>query len=338
MVHRDSTYFGPRLWLNAYVDNPAPPPPLPPRSQEMLTFEPIVLSNFPPPPTADSASATNEVGGDKLTNENLLKSIGFIPGSSDAEPEVPSEPTSTDDLMISSSTEKLLQTFEVIRSPSHAPSEPRPLPGGGRGGDEMVEDDFVMIVPDCFDLSKPLADFTPPPSLTYAGEDLPESSYPDLQPSRSCDSHVSSVVMVPGPPADSAAQRATPPPSEAPLADRQAGSEPLPVTSQPRPLSPPQDCTPKAAGPESPKSSPPTAHRSPALAPSRLSMRTLKGGLYRNPLAVATGLVNAVSGFVDEKVHFSGAAEGKEKVPHVKFSTPDESDTSDEEFEVSVCV
>ncbi len=389
------------------TDHAPQPPPPPKESKEMLTFEPIVISNFPQlPPPPPLLSAPNDVGGEKLTNENLLKSIGFIPGPSAVEPEVQQPSTPEEDLM-SSSTEKLIQTFEMINSPGdHAPSVPRPPTGQEGCGVDIDEDDFVVIVPDCFDLDKPLADFTPPVSLAHAMENLPESSYSDSV-TRSCDSHVSSVVMVSCQSADSAtpAKPATPTPScdghvilppacdghvtttlptdptlqsvsEADECFQVRVSSSVDPTSKPRPSTPPHEdaktFTESGSSTSSSQGSP-TANRSP-LAPRRLTMRNLKGGMYLKPFAVATGIVNAVSGFVDEKIHFGSSGSGGKriclllwggsyekvrytgssvensgevqktpcgevpKVPCVKFSTPEASDSSDEEFEVRICL
>lgn len=326
---------------------------------------PIIFTptNFPvlPPP---SCSAINE--GGKLTNENLLKSIGFIPGPSPPPMEEPGV-VSKDPLL--SSTDKLLQTFEVISDPNCSTGDEPHLPSGGVVDDTDDDDDFVFVVPDCFDLDKPLADFSPPTSLSYI-----------MDPSTtSCDSHVSirmsslaiqnSYVVTQMPMAcDShvtySADRNTPSASFMPVPSNDqkevmedfetitfagaTSAEPLPHSPTPAPKSGADGTTtvklvdPTSNDAPSPKPSPPTAHKSPSLAPSRLTLRTLKGGLYRRPLAVATGLVNAVSGFVDDKVHFvssgGGGARGEEETerkPTIQFAEVSESESSDDEFEVS---
>lgn len=371
MVHKDSTYFGPCLWLNAVVDKPTLDPAtpcnhLPPAAKEHLTFEPAVLSLFPPPPCPSPDE------GEELTNENLLKSIGFLPGSNHSSfpPEVPAVYQDSCDKtppLSSSSTDQLVKTFEMIYNPSFsAGDEPHPQ---GVVSDYSV-DDFVVIVPDCFNLSKPLPGFSPSPGSFCDFEDAFV-----LDPNTtSCDSHVS-VSMPPQGGTDSFKSTAASASSEhiivasvpdhiAPSAvtstsddfevvnvscdtsavadvSTQKPSEGEP-TGEPLTQSVDDSTTPTVT----PTSSPPTAHRG-INHRSRFSLRNLKkGGHYRNPLTMATGLMDAVSGYVSEKVHFAttageGASEGAskgERRPCMQFScdyeVSSESSDDDEEFQV----
>lgn len=345
------------------------------------TFTPVTIASFPPPPPASSEP-------EKLTNENLLKSIGFIPEPSE-EPEK-STSIDSDSPLISSSTEKLLQTFEVIGDPGQE-MLPRPLASGGMA-DDPEDEDFVVVVPDCFDLSKPLPDYTPPTSLSClsGSYDIPPESAEAV--TASCDSHVTitmapltvngddgdigdfepvyfskeAIVSTTTPPSNEGCEgdfepvyfskeaivRTTTPSSNegckaTPTSNKGCEGDFEPVyfskeaivrTTTPPPATEgcdqvPDDHTPKGAEPEGDTPTPATAHKSPSLAP-RLTLRNLKGGLYKNPLAMATGLVNAVSGFVDDKVHFApSAVVGGAKKPCVQFAESSEDESSEDEDE-----
>lgn len=350
LVHKGSTPFGPRIWLNVQVDKPTPTflPAAAPYVPQIPTFTPITIANFPPPPPPPD-SAKDEV---KLTNENLLKSIGFIPAQPSQEPadliDIDSE-----DPLIASSTEKLLQTFEVVANTA----DWTPV-----GVAEDVEDDYVVIVPDCFDLTKPLSDFSLPTSLSYVEDSydlspLPSSSELPDPTTTSCDSHVS-ILMAPLATQTSHTELASAQNDEdcevtvstkliSPDDEIEDGFEPVYFSKEPiahSHIPPPtgfvqipassEPVDPPTTDEEADGDSPPIAHRS-AILPPRLTLRNLKGGLYRNPLAIATGLVNAVSEFVDDKVHFAPTAVvGGEKKPCVQFADcSDESSSSDDEEE-----
>ena len=86
LVHKDTTAFGPLLWLQVYVDKP-----------------PLVIY----PPTITVPLVTPPLPEQSLTNENLLKSIGFVPGDS-----APALSTGCDE------EEDLLTTFDVVETPN----------------------------------------------------------------------------------------------------------------------------------------------------------------------------------------------------------------------------
>lgn len=339
LVHKDSTYFGPSLWLNAVVDKPIPEPSSGPPAAvaEHVTFEPVVLALFPPAPSSPLPPPSSPPSGEEqLTNENLLKSIGFLPASNHSSftPECPPAV----ELLSASSTDKLVQTFEMIDNPSYSCGDvPRPPSDGG-----VVDDDgFVVIVPDCFKLDKPVPGFTPPANV--------QGSF-DLDPSTmSCDSHVSSI---PAPASTgcvhSVANQAVAPPTK--VTSTSDGFEILhaniaATVSAIADASTVEDksCEATAGGNTTPSSSPPTAKRSPGLNRSRFTLRSLKNGSCRNPIAMATGFMDAVSGFMDEKVHFAlssgcdGVTGKSEKKPSIQFASgEDSSDCSDDdEFQVS---
>ena len=164
-------------------------------------------------------------------------------------------------------------------------------------------DDFVVIIPDCFDVNKPLSGYTPP---------VIESEYPAPPPiiphdimTRSSDSHMtSSVKHEPEP---------------------QVKHKPIPTPSQPPTLTsstPPQGAT------------PPTARRE--FVPQRVTIKNVQDArrLYKRPLTLATGLVNAMSDLVSEKVTFAPSGKKATDVGVVN-TREEESSSSDEEFEVN---
>ena len=321
-----------------------------------LIFHPPVLTAFPAPPPSSSSTSSPvpnlvpQLEGQSLTNENLLKSIGFIPSanvpsSADVSPSADIQPPGdvpppADDAMplvkidsteaMAMSTDHLLQTFEMVEDPFGFNSAET-----NSNGDL---DSFVVVVPDCFNLDKPLTDFSPPTSLSHVVESL-NKSYTEL--SMSCDSHVTSVtnevISVASPiplPSNESKESA---PQEVPIEKMNEED-----TTDPPPQKDATESTPNPASEVRSKAhlnaSPSTAHKPLCLPTNRFSFRALKGGL-RNPLAVATGLVNKVSEFVDDKVHFTPsvprvAADGKNKKPTIQFAEGSSSEDSGGEFEV----
>lgn len=382
MEHKGA-FFGPHLWLSGVLQQPSPPKEATPPTAAAL---PVL------PPAADPEVA---VKSEELTNENLLKSIGFIPSTASVTNEsTPLVEISDQDAMMAS-TDQLLQTFEMVENPGHAPlkmtSGPDDDDDDDDGQDMIESDDFVMVVPDCFDLDKPLSDFAPPASslsgfpFTSPQDSLFLSSVPPAcegTPEMSCDSHVTTqsypaviISSMPLPPGEDAHSSPVVIVSSMPDAacdsHMTARSTPAVISSFPPP--PPQEddgqvvtAQPAATSPSLPTtgtgnppplpaedkdaldldcncddsdgddtSSPSTARR---ILGRPLTLRQLKDGLYRNPLGVATGLVNAVSGFMENKVHFAPSQQQQqqqEKRPVIKFSEISSSDESDEEFEVS---
>ena len=277
-----------------------------------------------------------------MTNENLLKSIGFLPGSNHASfsPGDSAVLINMDETM-TTSTDQLMQTFEMIDNPSYsAGNVPRPLSGGAAADTTAPEDDddFVIVLPDCFNLEKPLPDFTPPVSVA---DSLGGSSFPG----QSCDSYVSvfGAESAPSPAGGDhtafvSCQLLPCTAEDFQMLPTSATPTPLPaegVTTTVRSIDPPDNCD------STPHDSDSTPSSTPKVSRSRLlQTRTCKGGLYRNPLAVATGLLNAVSEFVEEKVHFtsSGTSERKPCIRFVRADNAASSESSDEEFEVCACV
>ena len=307
-----------------------------------MTFEPSVLAVFPPPPSPPEE-------GEQLTNENLLKSIGFLPGSthSSFSPEEPAFGHDDGDRTLplcSSSTDQLVKTFEMIDNPSYsAGDEPRPPSGGGVASDDADDDGFVVIVPDCFKLDKPLPGFSPPsPQTSGSFCDLEDAFVVDPN-TTSCDSHVSVSMPVTGSLESTASQTglacgeglaASAPDQVVPSAVASGDFELMQSSSsgafaddstQEEEKS--SEMLAQGADDATPTSSPPTfrgPHR------NRFSLRNLK----KNPLAVATGLVDAVSGFVSDKVHFVPAV----TKPCIQFASDhdtSEESSDDEEFQVS---
>ncbi len=97
LVHKETTAFGPLLWLQVRVDK-AP----------MMIYPPTIT--IPPTLATPPSSSLPE---QSLTNENLLKSIGFIPGGDSAHPAPPTNGCASEE----DDEEALLTTFDVVETP-----------------------------------------------------------------------------------------------------------------------------------------------------------------------------------------------------------------------------
>ena len=148
------------------------------------------------------------------------------------------------------------------------------------------DDEFVVVIPDCFNLELPLTANSPDPSRDLMTRSCEEFEYMTGSHDQSAvtndvmtQSHDSSVA----------------PPSE-------------PVTN-PATLSPPQDSAPRPKpNPQTPPTSEPkatlSAGTSPrtgrrSFVPERVTLRDVKDARLTNPLTVATGLVNTVAHLVE---------------------------------------
>ena len=140
--------------------------------------------------------------------------------------------------------------------------------GDSEGSDS--EDDFVVVIPDCFNLDIPLSSHSAPHSVTHSRGDF------DL------------TGTSPGPA-----------PTTATAADdvmtRSSDSTP---SQPPVPhVDPGQQTPPTAAVPKTTGASPQTERR--RFVPSRVTLREVKDARIRNPLTMATGLVNTVTDLVE---------------------------------------
>ena len=148
------------------------------------------------------------------------------------------------------------------------------------------DSDFVVVLPDCFDLDKPLPGFSSLRSLNSINK-----------PTTSIKSHDSHVTSQDG--------------SITPKVEAPADAQPAPVGG-----------------------ASPDAARKASFVPERITLKQVKDGrLYRNPITVATGIVNTVTELVDKRVNF---------VPKKTVEDPpnEESDSSDSDdtFEVRGCM
>ena len=135
------------------------------------------------------------------------------------------------------------------------------------------DSDFVVIIPDCFDLDKPLPGYSSIRSTTSLNE-----------PTDSINSHTS---------------------KDEPKVDD------------------PTDPQPSVGG-----ASPETARKANFVL-ERITLKQVKDGrLYRNPITLATGLVNTVTDLVDRRIHFGPCKPGE--APPTDSSSSD----SDDAFEV----
>ena len=127
------------------------------------------------------------------------------------------------------------------------------------------EDDFVVVIPECFNLNVPLFSHSPHPhTLTQSCDDF--------------------ELMIP--------PQESPPPTNGDITTRSCESPHTPA--EPEHRNPP-DATidPKISSGASPRS----GRR--LFVPERVTLRGVKDARLRNPLTVATGLVNTVSDLVE---------------------------------------
>jgi len=256
---------------------------------------PLLPDPAPLPPT--SASPQQPAASSKLlTNEELLKSIGFLPSDRSQEEkddDVPllnlgdDDEPSTGHISTSSSTSKLIETFEIIESSTvTTPAEDKV--------ETSDSGDYVIVLPDCFDLDKPLT------SLAALKTQPPQPSLTNVAVSPEAFSHSSETSSAAAIEDNFLTTGGKSPSSAASSSDKtgQTGSK-----------------------------SPSTSRRGSPLTADRLTLRKLRGGLCRNPLIVASNVVNAVSDFVDEKVHFKSTL----NAGNVTQNKPDNESSSDEE-------
>ena len=317
-MHKETTAFGPLLWLQVRVDK-AP----------MMIYPPTITvpSLLATPPSQPEQS---------LTNENLLKSIGFIP-SGDSTPlagdhSQPAPPTSGCASEKEDDGEVLLTTFDVVETPRESVhslsscnsfNQTAPLEFEDSKQINIVakfssfsvhgfyvcfsevitafvvslslspsvklddaasvaseDSDFVVVLPDCFDLDKPLSGFS---SL--------RSSVCD--PTASIKSHDSQVTS-------------------------QQNTPSVKVET-------PSHVTPLVGG-----ASPDTARKA-NFVPERITLKQVKESRLYNPITMATGLVNTVTDLVDKRVNFSPKKSTDDAPPTTHDSSTSD---SDEDFEV----
>ena len=141
------------------------------------------------------------------------------------------------------------------------------------------DSDFVVVIPDCFDLDKPMPGFS------------------SVRSSSSLNEHTASIKSC----------------------DSQVTFQDETVTPMLEPQT--HNVDPPVGG-----ASPDTARKA-NFVPERITLQLVKDGrLYRNPLTVATGLVNTVSDLVDKRVHF-GPKKSSEAPPIHDSSSSDSDDT-----------
>ncbi len=176
-------------------------------------------------------------------------------------------------------------------------------------------DDFVVVIPDCFNLDVPLADYTPlhlrRKELTPTSSLVSHDSHVTSSTDGPQDGEVSEVEILEAPP--------TYPPSGGVLG-LPPSTDSLP---RPKPESQPE--------PESQlKGSPSTARRpSSKFVPQKVTLSTVKASGRRHPFFIATGVMNTLTDLVQEHVRIKPEAE-----PQPPPNKEEESDNEDA-FEVS---
>ena len=159
-------------------------------------------------------------------------------------------------------------------------------------------EDFVIVIPDCFDLDKPLAGFTAP--------DMSHDNH--LTPPANQDQEPEQQETI-----------SNEPPTPTPT--------PTPQTAIPGALPPPPEL------PSHVQTSPPKASASPLAPPKgnfgRVTFQTVKDGRFCNPLTIATGFVNSMSDFVEEHIHFTPSSKSTpgtntKREPHTQESDNEE--------------
>ena len=313
-MYKDSVFFGTHLWLVGHLDKQDE------HHISHVTFNPPTVTAVLPPSPSPSNVPLHTPVFNPLMNEELLKSIGFLPSNTlnDAKSTPPIKADSSgicdSTTSASGSSPKLLDTFELIEKPDKVGPTSALKPDQI---EKMESGDFVMIVPDCFDLDKPISSFSPPESLSC----MPEPSMTDLTIFSLADLSLSNDKDDKDMTCKSAANYV--------LSVADVIATPPTVTTTPEAIN-----GDTSAGSSNSKT-PSTAHKN----LRGLTLRKLRGGLYRNPLTLATGLVNAVSEYVDDKVHFAHSDKEIEDSCPPKMKTSEQqsySDSSEEEFEASI--
>ncbi len=65
----------------------------------------------------------------------------------------------------------------------------------------------------------------------------------------------------------------------------------------------------------------------------RFNLRTIKQGLYHNPIGLCTGLVNKMNELMEDKVHFAPTPSAEDKKPAIHFDPPEIESCSSESSE-----
>ena len=371
-MHKGSTPFGSALWLSIKVDKtPQYPSPMPPSTtttiiattplslaeelQQPLTNDNLLQSiGFLPSPEEEEEEEEEEEWGGR-DSESSAVVIDFPPLLPSSPPptilELEPGPLSV------SSDHSLLYTFDVVETPTtslasndslHQPSTGEPLKDEEEEEEDNdsdtasvasgESDDFVVIVPDCFDLNKPLSQFP----LAY--QELEASALSSVTPPLgSCDgSHVTQTRDGDISDAEVIEKEATIVSSETVNSSVKSTSEedtptttdaPLPSDGLPTPDDVPLPKPSSATA--SPATSPPTGRKA-EFVPSRITLKNVKDArMYHSPLAVATGLVNTVSDLVQDHVHLvPPATAAKKQTPRLVLG---EDSDSEDNFEVHTC-
>ena len=166
-------------------------------------------------------------------------------------------------------------------------------------------DDFVVVIPDCFDLDKPLPGFSVQNSLVASSI-------------ASHDSHVTSLSN----------QNQDEPPEYCEAVTSDGPLSPLGVVlEQPR-----SNDTPTT------QQTPPTVRRE--FVPQPMTLKTVKDcRMYYNPLNVATGFMNTVSNLVEERLRIGpGKKQQQSESQQPAVGQLQEVESEDETFEVCVSV
>ncbi len=163
-----------------------------------------------------------------------------------------------------------------------------------------------MVIPECFNLDVPLTDYTP---LHLRKK--------EATPTSSLDIHVTSAVDN-SRDQDSDVEVLEAPPTAPPTSN---SGVPPPLAEKPLQQSPPVPTQPEAM----PQASPPTTRRPLSqFVPEKPTLQTVRDSGCRAPFFIAAGVVNTLTGFVEERMRFK-----PEPKPQDLLKTEEESDNED---------
>ena len=273
LVHNKTTPFGCTLWLSCALK----PDPV---DELAASFEQIKYPNF----EEEEEEEEEEEGSQKQQQDDARSesSYSFV--------DPPTPPT------MSFKSVKGKQVH-IHMSPNHVSS---PSDDDDDDYNTCSDDEFVVIIPDCFKLDKPLEGFTPEVT-TPTTEELPP-----VEPQQEQVQATSSPSPSPSP---------SPPPISSPV-------ETQPLPPQPK------------LSPRLSPGSPPKRGKE-TFVPERTTLADAWMSRSRNPLTYAVGLINTVADLADQHIQLPSATPSAPPPPEDSVSSRDisgllhqESDTS----------
>ena len=188
-------------------------------------------------------------------------------------------------------------------------------------------DDFVVVIPDCFNLDVPLKGYVPL-HLRKEEEEETHDSHMTLHANLEDQGDDSDLEIIEDPFVR----------SSRPQGGEEVITEQPSLDGIPRPKSPTSTTKPAPTSELPAQNYPPGSSKTASsFVPERITLKNVRDARIRNPLTLATGLVNSFSDLMQEHLHFGGS----KKQPQLQFEETkedEEGDKSEEDiFEVSYC-